>query len=63
MAAKLLARTEELEALAAGQREGLAMLEGWRYDQFGKDALALVEGRLGFAVKGGRLKMTRAEEE
>ena len=63
VAAKLLARTEELEALAAGQREGLAMLEGWRYDQFGKDALALVEGRLGFAVKGGRLKMTRAEEE
>ena len=63
VAAKLLARTEELEALAAGQRDGLAMLEGWRYDQFGKDALALVEGRLGFAVKGGRLKMTRAEEE
>ena len=63
VAAKLLARTEELEALAAGQREGLAMLEGWRYDQFGKDALALVEGRLGFAVKNGRLKMTRAEEE
>ncbi|MBY0520734.1 MAG: ribonuclease D [Sphingomonas sp.] len=63
VAAKLLARTEELEALAAGQRDGLAMLEGWRYDQFGKDALALVEGRLGFAVKNGRLKMTRAEEE
>ncbi len=63
VAAKLLARTEELEALAAGQREGLAMLESWRYDQFGKDALALVEGRLAFAVKNGRLKMTRAEEE
>ncbi len=63
VAAKLLARTEELEALAAGQREGLAMLEGWRYDQFGKDALALVEGRLGFAVKNGRLKMTRTEAE
>ena len=62
VAAKLLARTDELEALAAGQRAGLPMLEGWRYDQFGKDALALVEGRLGFAVKNGKLKMTRAEE-
>ena len=62
VAAKLLARTEELEALAAGQRDGLAMLEGWRFDQFGKDALALVEGRLAFAVKNGRLKMTRAED-
>ena len=62
VAAKLLARTEELEALAAGQRDGLAILEGWRFDQFGKEALALVEGRLGFAVKNGRLKMTRAEE-
>ena len=63
VAAKLLARTEDLEALAAGQREGLAILEGWRFEQFGRDALALVEGRLGFAVKNGKLKMTRAEDE
>ncbi len=63
VAAKLLARTEELEALAAGQREGLAMLEGWRYEQFGHEALALVEGRLGFAVKDGKLQMTRGEED
>ncbi len=63
VASKLLARTEDLEALAAGQREGLAILEGWRFEQFGRDALALVEGRLAFAVKNGRLKMTRAEDE
>ena len=62
VAAKLLARSDELEALAAGQRDGLAMLQGWRFEQFGRDALALVEGRLGFAVKNGRLKMTRTEE-
>lgn len=59
VASKLLARSEELEALAAGQREGLAILEGWRYDQFGRDALDLVEGRLGFTVRGGKLRMTR----
>ncbi|MGL4312653.1 MAG: HRDC domain-containing protein, partial [Sphingomonas sp.] len=62
VAPKLLARSEDLEALAAGQRDGLTMLEGWRYDQFGHDALDLVEGRLGFAVKNGKLKMTRTEE-
>ena len=59
---RLLARSEELEALAAGVRSGLPMLEGWRFDQFGRDALDLVEGRLGFAVRGGKLKMTRTEE-
>ena len=61
VASKLLARTDELEALAAGARAGLPMLEGWRFDQFGRDALDLVEGRLAFAVIGGKLKMTRTE--
>jgi len=42
-------------------REGLAILSGWRLDVFGKDALALVDGRLGFAVKNNRLTMTAIE--
>jgi ribonuclease D len=63
VASRLLARSEDLEALAAGQREGLSILDGWRYDQFGHDALDLVEGRLAFAVKGGKLKMTRTEDD
>ena len=53
---------DDLEALAAGQRDGLPILEGWRFEQFGRDALDLVEGRLGFAVKNGKLKMTRTED-
>ncbi len=61
VAARLLARSDELEALAAGQRSGLAILEGWRFEQFGKDALALVEGRLAFGVEKGKLKMTLTE--
>ena len=63
VAPRLLARTEELELLAAGQRGGLAILEDWRFDQFGRDALALVEGRLAFAVRAGKLVMTRAEAQ
>jgi len=62
VASRLLARTDELELLAAGKRDGLAILQGWRAEQFGKDALDLVEGRLAFAVKQGKLKMTRAED-
>jgi len=59
--ARLLARSDELELLAAGVRD-LPMLEGWRYDAFGKDALDLVEGKLAFAVKRGRLKMTHVDD-
>lgn len=61
VAARLLTRSEEMEALAAGARK-LPVLEGWRYEVFGRDALELVEGRLAFAVENGRLKMTRLED-
>jgi ribonuclease D len=63
VAARLIARSEELEQLAAGVRDGLAILTGWRRDVFGGDALELVEGRLGFTVKNGRLTMTRPQTE
>lgn len=63
VAARLLTRSDELEMLASGVRKNLPILEGWRYEVFGKDALELVEGRLGFAVEKGRLKMTRVSED
>ena len=59
VAAKLIARTDEIEALAAGVRSGLKILSGWRFEEFGRDALDLVEGRLGFAIEKGKLKMSR----
>ncbi|MCB2061545.1 MAG: HRDC domain-containing protein, partial [Novosphingobium sp.] len=62
VAARLLARSEELEALAAGVRKDLPILEGWRFEQFGRDALELVEGKLAFAVVKGKLKMTHVDE-
>jgi ribonuclease D len=63
VASKLIARTDEIEALAAGVRNGLGILDGWRFEQFGRDALALVEGQLAFAIEHGKLKMTRAAPE
>jgi ribonuclease D len=63
VAARLIARSDDLEALAAGVRKNLNILSGWRYEQFGRDALALVEGQLGFTVRGGKLKMSRIRKE
>jgi ribonuclease D len=63
VAARLIARSDDLEALAAGVRKGLKILEGWRYEEFGKDALDLVEGRLAFAIENGKLKMSRVVKE
>ncbi|WDF73599.1 ribonuclease D [Novosphingobium sp. KACC 22771] len=62
VAARLLARSDDLELLAAGVRKGVSVLEGWRFDVFGRDALDLVEGKLAFAVVNGRLKMTHVDE-
>jgi len=61
VASRLLTRSDELEALAAGVRD-LPVLQGWRYDIFGRDALDLVEGKLAFAVENGRLKMTHIDD-
>jgi ribonuclease D len=63
VAPRLIARADDLEALAAGVRSGLRILEGWRFDEFGKDALDLVEGRLGFAIVNNKLKMSRIAKE
>jgi len=61
VASRLLSRSEDLEGLAAGLRN-LSILEGWRYEVFGRDALELVEGRLAFAVVKGKLKMTHIDD-
>ena len=63
VAPRLIARSDELEALAAGVRSDLNILSGWRFEQFGKDALDLVEGRLAFAIVDGKLKMSRVVEK
>jgi ribonuclease D len=63
VAPRLIARSDDLESLAAGVRSDLNILSGWRFEEFGRDALALVEGRLAFAIENGKLKMSRIAEE
>jgi ribonuclease D len=62
VAARLIARSDDLELLAAGVRD-LPILNGWRFEVFGKDALALVEGRLAFSVHKGRMVMSELPVE
>ena len=61
VAARLIARSDDLEALAAGSRGDIPMMQGWRYDVFGHAALDLVEGRMGFAVVNGKLVMSEID--
>ena len=51
VAQKLIATAAELDAIAAGHREGQA-LRGWRREIFGNDALLLCEGRIALAARG-----------
>jgi ribonuclease D len=62
VAARLMARSDDLELLAAGVRKNLALLEGWRFEQFGRDALELVEGKVAFTVVGGKLKIVHIDD-
>lgn len=63
VASKLITRSGDLDALASGERDGLDILNGWRFDVFGRDALELVEGRMGFTVRNGKMIMSRTEVE
>ncbi|MEM6324875.1 MAG: HRDC domain-containing protein, partial [Pseudomonadota bacterium] len=54
VAQKLIATAPDLDALAAGERDGLA-LTGWRREVFGNDALRLCDGEVGLAVRGDKV--------
>ncbi|MBJ3763963.1 ribonuclease D [Maribius pontilimi] len=51
VAQKLIATSADLDLIAAGERDVQA-LSGWRKKVFGRDALRLVEGRLGLKAEG-----------
>ncbi|MFW8592893.1 ribonuclease D [Cribrihabitans neustonicus] len=56
VAAKLIAPSADLDAIAAGQRD-VPALTGWRREVFGADALRLCEGQIGLAAKGQAVKV------
>lgn len=56
VAAKLIAPSSDLDAIAAGQRD-VAALSGWRLEVFGADALRLCDGEIALAAKGQTVKV------
>lgn len=59
VAPRLLASSDDLERLAAGE-EDLPALHGWRREVFGEQALALKAGRVALGVEGRRIKLIAA---
>jgi ribonuclease D len=57
VAQKLVASAEDLEAIAADDTAAVPALSGWRYEIFGKDALALKHGKLGLTAGRNRIKL------
>ena len=51
VAAKLIATSADLDAMAAGLRD-VPALSGWRREVFGNEALRLCDGKLALAAKG-----------
>jgi ribonuclease D len=56
VAAKLIAPSADLDAIAAGQRD-VAALTGWRREVFGADALRLCDGEIALAAQGQSVKV------
>ena len=60
VAPRLLASSDDLDRLAAGDGAEVAAMHGWRREVFGEAALALKAGRLALGVDGKRVKLIPA---
>ena len=55
VAAKMIATTEDLEAIALDDRADVGALTGWRRELFGRKALELKHGRLALTLERGKV--------
>lgn len=55
VAPKIIASSDDLEAVAADDEADVPALKGWRRDIFGEKALALKNGQLGLRIVRGRV--------
>src|SRR5918997_1111324 len=56
VAQKLIATSDDLEAIAADDNAPVPALSGWRREVFGNDALALKHGRLALTAGRNRIE-------
>jgi ribonuclease D len=57
VAARLVASGEDIEALALDDSKPNAVLEGWRAEMFGNDAVRLIKGEIALSAEGKRVKI------
>lgn len=55
VAPKIIASSDDLEAIASDDEAGVPALQGWRREVFGDKALALKSGELGLRIVRGRV--------
>lgn len=60
VAARLIASSSDLDRLAAGARDDLPLLTGWRRAIFGDQALAFIEGKQSLTVRDGQIAIVAA---
>jgi len=63
VAPKLIATTDDLEAIAADDNADAQALKGWRRSIFGERALALKHGRIGVVVDKGKVSFVDLPEK
>jgi ribonuclease D len=63
VAPRLIASSEDVERIAAGEDEGVPALHGWRAEVFGNDALALRQGKLALALENGETVVVELEDD
>jgi ribonuclease D len=61
VAAKLVASSADIEAIALGRGDDVPALSGWRREVYGETALRLMDGRLGIALTDGRAEIAEVE--
>ena len=61
VAARMVANSDDIEAIAADDEAHVPALHGWRREIFGEQALALKHGRLALAVDGVRITLEQRE--
>jgi ribonuclease D len=59
VAQKLVASSDDLEAIAADDKADVPALQGWRRELFGNLALALKNGELGLSVKNKKVVVSK----
>lgn len=55
VAAKLIATQDEIEIIATEENPDILPLKGWRYEVFGREALALKAGKIAVGLKGQKI--------